>query len=198
MRPAMVAALSGAFLAIAFAASGQSSTPTQVSGQVDWSHKSDGDTFRLKDSGHRIRVWGIDAPESAQPCFTAEGVRLECGAAAQQELQDIIGDASIECAVKDVSYGRLVSQCTVNGQDLARLLVERGQVIAYLTYTQTYKTAAIQACNEKRGIWGYRFEVPSSYRGRGYPQGALAEQIPSKALRGEGAPPTTCNRQSYL
>ncbi len=38
----------------------------------------DGDTLNFKGSGERVRLYGIDAPESSQTCDDAAGNRYLC------------------------------------------------------------------------------------------------------------------------
>lgn len=184
--------------ALAVASAGQSADGDIHRGHIDWSHKSDGDTFRIAESQKKIRLWGIDAPESDQLCFTAIGVRVPCGAMAQAALREIVGEKEVVCTEKDVSYGRFVSQCMVDGIDLNAALAERGMVIAYLTYTKVYRDRAIEACKQKTGIWAFKFEVPSAFRGRGYPTDGRADDIANNALRGDTPGAAACTRQSYL
>jgi len=40
--------------------------------------------------GERIRLWGIDAPESSQLCRNNESLQYQCGAKAANELDTVI------------------------------------------------------------------------------------------------------------
>lgn len=69
----------------------------------------DGDTLSV--SGKRIRLHGIDAPESKQSCNDANGQTWDCGAYATIALERFIGRAVVRCHAKDVDqYGRMVPQ----------------------------------------------------------------------------------------
>ena len=48
----------------------------------------DGDTLEIH--GTRIRLWGIDAPESSQLCRGEDSLRYRCGAKAANELDTSI------------------------------------------------------------------------------------------------------------
>src|SRR3979490_3130895 len=48
----------------------------------------DGDTLEIH--GTRIRLWGIDAPESNQLCRSDESLQYQCGAKAANELGTFI------------------------------------------------------------------------------------------------------------
>ncbi|WP_206613963.1 thermonuclease family protein [Paenirhodobacter populi] len=71
----------------------------------------DGDTLDIH--GQRIRLHGIDAPESNQPCRrTGEG-RWRCGRDAAFALADRTGTAPVRCMRRDIGrYGRVVAICT--------------------------------------------------------------------------------------
>ena len=55
----------------------------------------DGDTIEIH--GQRIRLFGIDAPESSQLCIRVSGERWRCGQQASFALADRIGRASVSC-----------------------------------------------------------------------------------------------------
>lgn len=69
----------------------------------------DGDT--LKVNGVRVRLHGIDAPESAQKCI-ADGRRWRCGQRAASALAQRISGGSVSCKerARD-AYGRMVAVC---------------------------------------------------------------------------------------
>ncbi len=75
----------------------------------------DGDTLEIH--GQRIRLHGIDAPESGQFCMAA-GQRWRCGQRAGLALADKIGRRPVACAGRDRDrYGRVVAVCRVSGED---------------------------------------------------------------------------------
>jgi endonuclease YncB( thermonuclease family) len=53
----------------------------------------DGDTLEIH--GTRIRLWGIDAPESNQLCRGEDSIQYRCGAKAANDLDS--NDRSIAC-----------------------------------------------------------------------------------------------------
>jgi hypothetical protein len=59
----------------------------------------DGDTIEIH--GTRIRLHGIDAPESRQECARPTGERWRCGQQAALALADHIGRSSISCVPRD-------------------------------------------------------------------------------------------------
>ena len=71
----------------------------------------DGDTLDVR--GTRIRLHGIDAPESAQTCL-AGGQRWRCGRSATQALVKRIAGRPVACTERDRDrYGRVVAVCRV-------------------------------------------------------------------------------------
>ena len=92
------------------------------SGRVAW--VTDGDTFRLE-SGERIRIAGIDAPETHRDqakCVaeTRLGLRAKDRATAMLAGRDVTFDRVGR------SYNRTVATVTIDGRDLGREFVRRG------------------------------------------------------------------------
>ncbi|MGB8526343.1 MAG: thermonuclease family protein [Rhodoplanes sp.] len=59
----------------------------------------DGDTIEIH--GQRIRLFGIDAPESSQLCVRPTGERWRCGQRASFALADRVGRATVSCQPHD-------------------------------------------------------------------------------------------------
>ena len=55
----------------------------------------DGDTIEI--AGERIRLHGIDAPETKQTCKTNDGKPWVCGVAATQALRKMVGNQAVAC-----------------------------------------------------------------------------------------------------
>src|SRR3954447_23103898 len=82
----------------------------------------DGDTLEIR--GERIRLFGIDAPESGQTCLDAKGRSYRCGQKAALVLDARIGEGVVICERKDSDrYGRTVALCRVYGEDLGAWMV---------------------------------------------------------------------------
>lgn len=87
----------------------------------------DGDTFHA--NSHKIRLWGIDAPEIS----TYEGVE------AKEFLTLLVKDKPITCQQVDTDgYSREVSRCYVEGQDIACLLVGSGHAVDWPHFSYGY------------------------------------------------------------
>lgn len=76
----------------------------------------DGDTIEVH--GNRIRLNGIDAPESDQTCALA-GETYRCGQQAALFLDGMIGRRQVNCKpLSKDRYGRTIATCELDGQDL--------------------------------------------------------------------------------
>ena len=123
---------------------------------------TDGDTVRL--AGERVRLHGIDAPESKQACV-AGGRRWRCGSEATRALARRIGGRPIACEERDRDrYGRIVAVCRVRGEDLNRWMVRQGWALAYRKYSTDYVPDERAARAAKRGLWRGDFVPPWRWR----------------------------------
>jgi endonuclease YncB( thermonuclease family) len=125
----------------------------------------DGDTIEVH--GQRIRLHGIDAPESSQTCLDATGRNWRCGQRAALALQDLIGRRTVTCDKRGVDrYGRTISRCLVGDIDINAWLVAQGLALAYRRYSHDYLAAEDNARAAKRGMWAGTFEPPWEWRSR--------------------------------
>ncbi|WP_136661446.1 thermonuclease family protein [Nitratireductor sp. XY-223] len=123
----------------------------------------DGDTLEIR--GQRVRLHGIDAPESRQLCMTAEGQRWRCGQQAAFALADRIGRGQVSCTARDTDrYGRIIAVCHQDGVDLNGWLVREGWAVAYRRYSRDYIRAETDARAVGRNIWSGRFDMPWDWR----------------------------------
>lgn len=123
----------------------------------------DGDTIDIH--GVRIRLHGIDAPESRQLCTRPTGERWRCGQQASLALSDQIGRSTVSCDPRDTDrYGRTVAVCSSRGLDLNGWLVIQGWAVAYRRYSRDYVRAEDQARAASRGVWSGQFDMPWEWR----------------------------------
>jgi endonuclease YncB( thermonuclease family) len=123
----------------------------------------DGDTLEVQ--GKRIRLHGIDAPESAQLCQDAAGKDWRCGQRAALALSDRIARRPVSCEVKDTDrYGRSVAACSAGGESLNAWMVANGWAMAYRQYSKDYVDAEATARAGRAGIWAGTFQPPWDWR----------------------------------
>lgn len=129
----------------------------------------DGDTLDF--SGTRVRLFGIDAPETKQSCTANKGGEYMCGERSKQALLEKIGKGKVQCEQKNRDkYGRVVGVCSLNGEDLNGWLVEQGLAVAYRQYSKNYVPLEDAARAAGRGIWNGSFELPEKWR-KEHPRG---------------------------
>jgi endonuclease YncB( thermonuclease family) len=159
----------------------------------------DGDTFIM--NGTRVRLEGIDAPETDQICLDAKGAKWTCGIEARNRLNEHVAGRTISCVDKGTDrYGRTLAVCWLASEDLNRWLVSEGLALAYVQYSRTYMDAESDAKTALRGLWSGAFIAPWDWRHRDKQTiilGALSVPVnaqpillaPASAL---GAPSTEC------
>ena len=121
----------------------------------------DGDTINI--NNNKIRLHGIDAPETKQTC-KLDSVDWFCGKQSTEELKKIINNQSVECKVNDIDiYNRYVAICLVNELNLNQWMVKNGWAIAYRYYSTDYIIEEKYARDNKLGIWKSEFLKPYQY-----------------------------------
>ena len=122
----------------------------------------DGDTIEIH--GRRIRLEGIDAPESKQTCIR-DGVAERCGQQAALHLSDRIGRLVVSCEPTGTDrYGRTLAICSEGGEDLNGMMVRDGMAVAYRAFSSRYVDEEDGARDLRRGIWATDFEAPWDWR----------------------------------
>ena len=124
----------------------------------------DADTLRA--GGERVRLQGIDAPESAQECRGADGGRYLCGDQATRALRERIGRGTVTCKIEGRDrYQRALGICyAADGTDLNGWLVSQGHALAYRRYSTRYVGQEDQARSRGAGIWAGAFVPPWDWR----------------------------------
>lgn len=151
-----------ALFGIAFAAAlfANSSLAETLSGEVVGI--TDGDTITVLDAErkpHKIRLAGIDAPESSQPF----------GQRSKQSLSDLAyrQRAQVEWDKTD-RYGRIIGKVLVGDLDVCLEQIRRGLAWHYKKYEdeqpledrQSYANAEEGARKAKVGLWGDPAPIP--------------------------------------
>lgn len=122
----------------------------------------DGDTLEV--AGQRIRLHGIDAPESRQLC-RRDGEPWRCGKDATSALKTFLGNRPVSCKELDRDrYRRIVAKCTVEQTDIGRWLVTEGWAMAYRRFSLDYVGEEVDAREGRKGIWQSDFMPPWQWR----------------------------------
>jgi endonuclease YncB( thermonuclease family) len=123
----------------------------------------DGDTIEVQ--GTRVRLEGIDAPETAQTCGRRWIGTWSCGQAAAAELARLIEGQQVRCDSRGTDkYGRMLGVCFVGALDINAEMVNRGLAWAFVKYSTSYQQAEAEARARKVGIWQGEAQPPWEYR----------------------------------
>ncbi|MGB4866810.1 MAG: thermonuclease family protein [Hyphomicrobium sp.] len=127
----------------------------------------DGDTIDI--GGQRIRLEGIDAPETAQTCQRADGRTWPCGRRASSALAKLIGGQEVVCDSRGSDkYRRRLAVCFAKGQDINAAMVKAGMAWAFVRYSDTYTAEESQARQALAGVWQGPAEAPWEFRHKGW------------------------------
>ena len=124
----------------------------------------DGDTIIIHLNNHdeRLRLIGINAPESVKP-----NSPIECfGKEASQHMKDLLADKTSLEFVRDSTqeardrFGRLLGYIFIDDQNIAEQMILDGYAYEYTyhksnpyEYQSDFKHAEQKARKEKRGLW---------------------------------------------
>ena len=125
----------------------------------------DGDTLAI--GATKIRLAGIDAPETDQVCLNAKALHWSCGIDARDQLAAHIAGRKISCTPSGVdAYQRTLAICYLAGEDLNAWMVQQGWALAYVQYSSAYRQAEDDARANQRGLWQGAFIAPWDWRHR--------------------------------
>src|SRR5262245_6270366 len=132
----------------------------------------DGDTLAI--GATKVRLQGIDAPETDQICLNSNGARWTCGIDARDQLARHIGGRKISCSSDDTdAYQRILARCSLAGEDLNAWIVREGWALAYVKYSFAYQKLEEDARVNQRGLWHGAFIAPWDWRHRNTKTGIL-------------------------
>ena len=144
----------------------------------------DGDTIEI--AGQRIRLYGIDAPESNQTCV-ADDKRWPCGTNATLALSGMISTNWVSCRERDRDqYGRIVAVCHLagaEGPDVNAMMVSEGWALAYRRFSTDYVEEETGAQRARKGVWRGDFIRPWDWR-KGLRLSALGNQPGACLIKG--------------
>lgn len=120
---------------------------------------SDGDTITLLDKNnqqYKIRLYGIDAPESKQAY----------GQQAKHFLSSLIANKEVKVLVLDKDkYQRMVAKVFLEDLDINKEMVKNGYAHAYTEFSKEYKPQELKARKAKLGLWRDENPIkPSDFR----------------------------------
>ena len=159
----------------------------------------DGDTLTI--GATKVRLEGIDAPETDQICLNANGVRWTCGIDARDRIAAHIGVRAVSCASNGSdTYKRALAICSLAGEDLNAWMVQQGWALAYVHYSSAYRKVEDDARTHQRGLWRGAFIAPWDWRHRNTKTvilGAFSVPVAAQAMllgpsATEGAPSPEC------
>jgi endonuclease YncB( thermonuclease family) len=157
-------------------------TPVAAGDLVGQATVIDGDTLEIR--GQRIRLHGVDAPESRQLCQKSRR-NYRCGQQAARALDARIGGRPVRCEERGTDrYGRIVAECYVGDVSLNAWLVRQGHAVAYREYSKDHIAEEAAAQTARRGIWAGTFQMPWDWR---------AAQRTSKSDAGSASRPSSAN-----
>jgi endonuclease YncB( thermonuclease family) len=82
---------------------------------------------------------------------------------ASHALSKLIGRKPVSCTRRDTDrYGRMVAVCSVEGMDISKWMVTRGQAIAFRKYSLDYVGEEDRAKAAKIGTLAGEFQDPSA------------------------------------
>jgi endonuclease YncB( thermonuclease family) len=146
-------------------------------------HVHDGDTLTVGST--KVRLEGVDAPETDQICLSSAGEAWKCGIAAWDRLKAKIGMATVKCQPKGHDrYQRTLAVCSANNVDLNAWLVREGWALSFVRYGDRYRAQENEAKTDRRGLWAGAFIAPWDWRHRSEDSVILgASEVPIEAQR---------------
>jgi endonuclease YncB( thermonuclease family) len=124
---------------------------------------TDGDTIKI--NNNKIRLHGIDTPETKQIC-SRNFKKYNCGKEATDALTYKINKNHVVCIVQDRldKYKRYIGVCFIEEVNLNKWMVKNGYAVAYRRYSRDYVKDEDYAKKNKLGLWSGNFIYPEKWR----------------------------------
>lgn len=122
-----------------------------------------GDTLVV--GGSNVRLYGIDAPELGQICYSRSGRPYDCGAMARDFLDRALTDRTVTCTLyAQVLSGEQVGRCSVGSTDIGLFVASHGWAFAARGLSNRYGEAEAMAQARGAGVWSGRSVSPWVWR----------------------------------
>ena len=123
----------------------------------------DADTLDI--GKQRIRLVGVDAPESGQKCLDKDQKLVRCGTISANALDQWINRNPVSCEIEGKDrYQRNLGKCFVRNESVQDWLVRNGYAVAYRSYSTEFVDAEVAAQKAKAGLWAGEFVMPWDWR----------------------------------
>lgn len=123
----------------------------------------DGDSLLL--NGKKVRLIGIDAPESKQVCQRENGKNYGCGKSAEKHLRYLIGKHDVQCdIVGEDKYQRGLALCKAGEMAINQQMVTDGWAVPFRNAYVDYRKDARAAKQSKSGLWAGEFMTPGEWK----------------------------------
>lgn len=150
----------------------------------------DGDTLVIGET--RIRLEGIDAPESAQTCGRRWFGTWPCGQDATDHLVRLVRDRLVQCDnLGTDAYGRMLGICRTEGLELNADMVRNGLAWAFIKYSSRLVEAEAGARALRVGIWQGDATPAWVWRAQRWSR-AVSDALPNTTPDTPPATPTEC------
>jgi endonuclease YncB( thermonuclease family) len=153
--------LLGAVVVLICSTDCRASDPVPLNRAPDRARVVDGDTLAI--GYQRVRIAGIDAPETHQTCDNGS---YAAGTAAAEHMRRLINSLPVSCTGTEYDrYGRLIGHCgTREIPDLGRAMVADGMAWAFVRYSNEYVPEQQTARRARKGVHDHECIVPWLWR----------------------------------
>ena len=142
------------------------STPVDGVGGVDLVGKVevvDGDTLLV--GGKKVRLYGIDAPETDQYCATKHDKAFHCGRLATRALRLFLSGADVHCKIRrQLQNGMVLANCYAGRNDLSAQMATAGWALADPDTGADYRRGELAARATKEGLFKGNLLPPWEWR----------------------------------